>query len=114
MTPVEIEKVMDDYRRGEAVIHRIPELVKHISDLEDTFLDGGRELPLSREELGKHVRAVWIRWAKDQPSPKTSWLKPWGELSEPDREVDRMIGEEIARLIFLADAARASGKVVPR
>jgi len=52
----------------------------------------------NREELGKLVRAVWIGWAKEQPNPKPSWLKPWEELSEPDREVDRRIGETLAAI----------------
>lgn len=50
-----------------------------------------------REELGKLVRQVWIEWAQEQPNVKTSWLVPWDELSEPDREVDRRIGETLAR-----------------
>lgn len=50
----------------------------------------------SREELGRLVREVWIEWAKEQPNPKPSWLVPWEDLSEPDREVDRRIGERLA------------------
>jgi hypothetical protein len=49
-----------------------------------------------RELLGRMVRDIWITWAREQPNPKPSWLKPWDELSEPDREVDRRIGEGIA------------------
>jgi hypothetical protein len=49
----------------------------------------------SRDALGQHVRAVWIAWAREQPNPKPSWLVPWEGLSEPDREVDRMIGEAL-------------------
>lgn len=51
-----------------------------------------------RELLGKRVRSVWVQWAKEQPSPKESWLQPWEKLSEPDKEVDRRIGEELYRL----------------
>ena len=50
-----------------------------------------------REVLGRLVRDIWIEWAKEQPSPKSSWLVPWENLSEPDREVDRRIGESIAK-----------------
>jgi hypothetical protein len=49
-----------------------------------------------REALGRRVREVWIAWAKEQPAPKASWLVLWDQLSEPDREVDRRIGETIA------------------
>lgn len=52
---------------------------------------------LDRETLGKLVREVWIAWAREQPSPKPSWLVPWDGLAEPDREVDRRIGETVAR-----------------
>jgi hypothetical protein len=49
-----------------------------------------------REALGQIVREVWIAWAKEQPAPKDSWLVPWDGLSEPDKEVDRRIGEQVA------------------
>jgi hypothetical protein len=48
-----------------------------------------------RERLGKIVRSVWIKWAKEQPHPKESWLVDWNALSESDKEVDRRIGETI-------------------
>lgn len=50
-----------------------------------------------REDLGRLVREVWIAWAKEQPNPKASWLVEWEGLSEPDKEVDRRIGERLAR-----------------
>lgn len=48
-----------------------------------------------RERLGRIVREEWRAWAREQPSPKPSWLVPWEGLSEPDREVDRRIGERL-------------------
>lgn len=48
-----------------------------------------------REYLGRLVRKEWIKWAREQPSPKASWLVPWEGLSEPDKEVDRRIGERL-------------------
>jgi hypothetical protein len=51
---------------------------------------------IEREALGRLVREVWIEWAREQPNPKPSWLVPWDELSERDREVDRRIGERLA------------------
>lgn len=51
---------------------------------------------MNREGLGKLVRDVWVRWAKEQPNPKPSWLLPWEELGEADKEVDRRIGEALA------------------
>lgn len=71
----------------------------------DQSLDGNRPLAFDRETLGKMVRGVWIRWAAQQPNPKPSWLVPWDHLNEPDKEVDRMIGEEIARWAIAGDAA---------
>lgn len=61
-----------------------------------------------RERLGHLVRAVWVRWARGQKDPKPSWLVPWELLSEDMKEVDRMIGEEIAR------AGRAAVCPMPR
>lgn len=48
-----------------------------------------------RERLGRLVRDVWVNWAKEQPTPKKHWLLPWEALSEPDKEVDRRIGEAV-------------------
>jgi hypothetical protein len=56
---------------------------------------------LSREFLGRAVREQWVRWAKSQPSPKPSWLAPYDELSEADKEADRQIGEHIYLLTKL-------------
>ena len=48
-----------------------------------------------RENLGRIVREVWITWAKEQPNPKPSWLVPYDQLGETDKEVDRRIGERL-------------------
>lgn len=48
-----------------------------------------------REFLGRVVRMEWMAWAQEQPVKKPSWLVPWDEMSEADREVDRRIGERI-------------------
>lgn len=60
------------------------------------------DLPFSRDDLGRHVRDAWIRWAKSQPEPKASWLVPYDELPERDKEADRQIGEAVALLTKLA------------
>jgi transcriptional regulator with XRE-family HTH domain len=49
-----------------------------------------------REELGQVVRAAWVTWARTQPNPKPSWVAPWDELSETDKEADRCIGMAVA------------------
>lgn len=51
-----------------------------------------------REALGRRVRQKWIEWAQMQPYPKGSWLVPWESLAEPDKEVHRLIGEELWKL----------------
>lgn len=56
-----------------------------------------------REFLGKLVRAEWVRWAREQPSPKPSWLESWNALTEPEREVDRRIGEAVWRFSYVRD-----------
>jgi hypothetical protein len=52
----------------------------------------------TRDDLGHLVRHVWVKWAEEQPNPKASWLVPWSDLAESDREVDRRIGEACYRL----------------
>lgn len=65
-----------------------------------------------REQRGRRVREVWVRWAAEQPDPKSSWLTPWEDLDEGQREVDMRIGEALAadereRIRRLARAKRA-------
>lgn len=54
-----------------------------------------------REALGRLVRETWIAWVQEQPEPKSSWLLPWEELAEPDREVDRRIGEAVRDYVLV-------------
>ena len=68
--------------------------------------DGNKPLPFDRETLGRMVREAWVRWAQTQPAPKPSWLAPYDELTEADKEADRQIGESIARWTLIGDASR--------
>lgn len=68
-------------------------------------LDGNRPIPFDRETAGRFVREAWVRWAHTQPSPKASWLVPYDDLSEADKEADRQIGEALARWTLIHDAA---------
>ncbi len=52
-------------------------------------------MTLDRDALGRIVRDAWIEWALSQPNPKPSWLVPYDDLSEPDKEADRQIGEAV-------------------
>jgi hypothetical protein len=49
----------------------------------------------SREELGHRIREVWVRWAREQADPKSSWLLPWEDLDDGQREVDMRMGEAL-------------------
>lgn len=57
------------------------------------------------------IRVEDNRWAEAQPNPKPSWLVPYDDLSEPDKEADRQIGETIARWTLIHDASRLSAIV---
>ena len=50
-------------------------------------------ITLDRDRLGQMVRHAWVEWAKTQDAAKPSWLLPYDELSEADKEADRQIGE---------------------
>ena len=50
----------------------------------------------TREHFGKLVRETWVAWASGQPDPKPSWLVPWEELDDGQREVDMRIGAAVA------------------
>ena len=69
---------------------------------------GVTDLPFDRDEYGRFVREAWVRWALTQPNPKPSWLVPYDELGEPDKEADRQIGEAVARWTIIGLEARAS------
>lgn len=45
-----------------------------------------------RELVGRSVRQVWVEWAAEQADPKPSWLLPWEELDDGQKEVDMRIG----------------------
>lgn len=55
------------------------------------------------EKLAVVVREAWVVWAKEQPDPKPSWLVPWEELSETDKEADRRIARAVAEYILNED-----------
>lgn len=48
-----------------------------------------------RDFLGRLVRNAWVKWANQQPNPKPSWLLPYEQLDEADKEADRQIGEAV-------------------
>ena len=49
-----------------------------------------------REQRGQTVRETWVAWAKRQRAPKHSWLVPWDDLDDGQREVDMLIGDAVA------------------
>jgi hypothetical protein len=49
-----------------------------------------------REQRGRTVRETWVTWAKHQRNPKPSWLTGWDDLDADQREVDMLIGEDVA------------------
>lgn len=59
-----------------------------------------------REALGALVREVWAEWAKEQDDPKPSWLVPWEELDEGQREADMRIGATVSAVAVAAERER--------
>lgn len=51
---------------------------------------------MAPDDLGRIVRETWVQWAREQPGAKPSWLVPWADLDEGQREVDRRIGAAVA------------------
>ena len=64
---------------------------------------------VTREELGRRVRARWIEWARIQPHPKRSWLVPYDQLSVHDQEADNQIGEDLFCAGWLAGHGATGG-----
>jgi len=63
-----------------------------IADAIGNWLSRREDVAKERERLGRLVRELWVSWAEKQPSPKPSWLVPFENLSEQDKEADRVIG----------------------
>jgi hypothetical protein len=51
---------------------------------------------LTRDDLGRLVRAVWLRWASSQPEATPEWLTSFEDLPEADQELGCLIGEGVA------------------
>ena len=47
-------------------------------------------------DYGEPVRETWTAWAAEQYPVKSSWVLPWAEIDEGQREVDRRIGTAVA------------------
>ena len=58
-----------------------------------------------REPLGRLVRETWVAWACEQRDRKLSWLVPWDNLDDGQREVDMRIGEAVANYALTENAA---------
>lgn len=91
-----------DLRRARAALAAL-RAVPQTGD--DDALKSARPLPFDRDTVGRMVREAWVRWALTQPNPKPSWLVPYDELSEADKEADRQIGSSVARWTLIYDAA---------
>jgi len=63
-----------------------------IKDAMADWLSRRGDIARERDRLGRLVRELWVSWAEQQPNPKPSWLAPYDELSEADKEADRVIG----------------------
>lgn len=55
-----------------------------------------------REPFGRRLREIWVKWASEQPDPKSSWLLPWDELDDGQKEVDMRMGAALWNWGFAA------------
>ena len=67
-------------------------------DLENKlFVSGGCVTKEEREDLGRLVCEAWREWAIKQPSPDAMWHIKYDQLTEPQKELRRQIGERLYR-----------------
>lgn len=52
------------------------------------------------DDLGREVRRVWVECARELPDPKPHHLLEYDDLDEWNQEVDRRIGEAVAKLVI--------------
>lgn len=88
----EIAAIHDVFRDREVTVN-----TQTVKEAQVYFIAATSVMDFDRDQLGKIVRDAWIEWAKEQPDPKPSWLLPWEDLAEPDKEADRRIGEAVVR-----------------
>jgi hypothetical protein len=62
---------------------------------------------VTADELGQVLRLRWEMWAREQPdvAEHPSWTRPWHEMGERERDVDR----EMAAGMFCAGFLAARG-----
>jgi hypothetical protein len=82
-----------------------------VAVLRRVYVPTGPEIAEVRDALGRLVREAWVKWALTQPDPKPSWLVPYDQLNEADKEADRQIGEAVARILSALTAATAAPEV---
>lgn len=102
-------EVLDNVRGRTAMWGKLLRRAEQVDSQWLNELRGGKPQPVAadlRDHLGMLVRDTWITWARLQPDPKPSWLLPWEELTEPDREVDRLIGVRL----YLAGLGQWAGQ----
>lgn len=60
---------------------------------DEGYEESSRNLPCGwpGPQPGRIVRDTWVKWAREQPDPKDSWLVPWEDLDDGQREVDARI-----------------------
>jgi len=67
---------------------------------------------MDREQLGRVVREAWVAFKREEVAAGQSvdarHLVPWEELPEREKEIDRRIGEAVARAIQAAPGVHES------
>ncbi len=99
-----VEDLDAGYREYTEALQRITALETKLVHIHDSYQMRNQRIQESsedRETLGQLVRAEWIQWAREQPdsAEHPHWLTAWDRLAERDQEVDRRIGQRIARYI---------------
>lgn len=103
-------EALDDAARSLETVARIlpPDILSRLLAALGKADPVEQSLPVDRETLGRFVREAWVHWARKQPDPKPSWLVPYDDLAEADKEADRQIGEAVAKWTLIhADVARS-------
>jgi hypothetical protein len=74
--------------------------VDRLRSLAVSNIDMGIEtIDTTRDAGGRIVRNAWIAWAKTTTNPKPSWLVPYDQLDEWNKEADRQIYEAVYEYI---------------
>jgi hypothetical protein len=72
------------------------------------------DLARERDFYGRVTRDAWVAHARTRPDCKPSWLVPYEDLDEADKEADRRIGDALRAVLAVDPILALNGELLGR